>query len=118
MHSFEILAIRLKLPVLVWPLSDIEPLSHPLIFNSPWSFGYIRKLTSPLEAISLTVLCAANITRPGISKLHSHCPLRVPIYALFEWSLGDLFLVCREIHDVSQCRIRTMELSICRRTYI
>ena len=36
--------VKLKLPVLVRPLSAIQPFSHPLTFNLPWSLGYIRKL--------------------------------------------------------------------------
>ena len=35
---------KLKLPVLVGPLSAIQPLIHPLTFNIPWSLGYSRKL--------------------------------------------------------------------------
>ena len=33
-----------KLPVLVGPLSAIQPFNHPLTFNFSWSLGYIRKL--------------------------------------------------------------------------
>ena len=33
-----------KFTILVGPLSTIQPFSHPLTFNFPWSFGYIRKL--------------------------------------------------------------------------
>ena len=49
-----------KLPVLVGPLSAIQPFSHPLTLNFPWSLGYIKKLAfgSPY---SLPVLCAANM---------------------------------------------------------
>ena len=77
----------LKLPVLVaiQPLFDI---------NFLWSLGY----GLPEKTISLPVLCAAFIRRPGISNMHRHRPLRVPIHILFEWSLGDSFLVLREIH--------------------
>ena len=46
----------------------------------------------PGETVSLAVLCAANIRRPGISNMHR------PIHTLVEWSLGDSFLVPREIH--------------------
>ena len=60
----------LKLPVLVWPLSVIQPFSHPLTFNFPWSLGYIRILHSglPGETILLPVLWAATIRRSGISN--------------------------------------------------
>ena len=36
--------LKLKLLVLVGPLSAIQPFNHPLTFNFPWSLGYIRKL--------------------------------------------------------------------------
>ena len=34
----------IKILVLIGPLSVIQPFSHPLTFNFPWSLGYIRKL--------------------------------------------------------------------------
>ena len=47
----EKLHLKLKLPVLVGPLSAIQPFSHLLTCNLPWSLGYIRKLefVSPWE---------------------------------------------------------------------
>ena len=41
----------------------------------------------------------------GISKLHRHSPLRVPIHTLVEWSLGDSFFLCPEKITLGQCRI-------------
>ena len=35
---------KLNLPILVGQLSAIQSFSHTLIFNFPWSWGWIRKL--------------------------------------------------------------------------
>ena len=106
----------LKLSLLIWPLSVIQPFCHPLTLTSPGHWATLGKQRSDLpgETISLPVLYAPNIRRPGISNLHRDRPLKVPIYTLVEWSIGYSFLVLREIH-FSQCRFRTREPSICSR---
>ena len=72
----------------------------PIDINFPRSFGYIRKLTfrSPRGNLFHSHLFAPNIRHPGLSKLHRHRPLRVPTRTLIERSLGNSFLVPREIH--------------------
>ena len=70
---------KVKLPVLTGSLSAIQPYSHPLTFNFPWSLDNISIRVSWRETISLPVLTAANIRRPGILNLHRHGHLWVPI---------------------------------------
>ena len=64
------------------------------IHNSPWSSGYLLKLTRG-GTISLPFLAVyIEISRRGISDLHRQRPNRVPIYTLVEWSgamCGELF---------------------------
>ena len=85
----------------------IQPFRYSLILISPWSLGYIRKLAvgSPWGNYFTPGLCSANIRRPGLSNLHRHFILRVPIHAMIEWSLGDSFLVPRKIH------VRALQIS-------
>ena len=71
--------------------SAVQP---PFDINFPWSLGL------PGLTISLPVLYAAKIWHPGISNLQHH-PLRVPIHTLAKWSLGDSFIVPREIHAMT-----------------
>ena len=92
--------LKLKLLVLVGLLSAVQPFSNPLTLTSPghWSMLGNQHSGLPGETISLQVLSAAIIWCPGISNLHRHRPLKVPIHTQVEWSLGDSFLVPREIH--------------------
>ena len=81
--------IKLKLPVF-----------GRAAFSYSATLGHLTSLVTGLHlelhlglpggSISLLVfnLCAANIRCPGISNLHRHSPLRVPIYTLVKWSLG------------------------------
>ena len=80
--------------------SNVQPFSHPSTLTSygHWATSGNQRSGLPGETISLPVSCAANIRRPVISNLHRHRPLRVSIQTLFELSLGDSFLVPREIH--------------------
>ena len=92
--------IERDLPSLVGPLFVTQLFSHPWTLTSPDHWVTLGNQYSglPEETISLSVLCAANIRCPGISNLHRHCPLRVPILTLIDWSLRDSFIVPREIH--------------------
>ena len=71
-------ALKVKVPVLVGPLSAIQPLSHSLTLTFPGHLGYIRKLVFryPRKTISLLVWCAVYIRCPGISNLDRHRPLK------------------------------------------
>ena len=89
-----------KLPVFVRPPSAVQP---PFDIQCITSSGHWATLGNQLsgptgETVSLSVLCAATKRRPRRSNLHRHHSLMVPIHTLIEWSLGDLFLVPREIH--------------------
>ena len=102
--------LQIKLPVLVGPLSAIQPFNHPLTFNFPWSLGYIRKSTfrvSPGETISLPFFFVAPrnfklAQTPPSQGTNSHLD-RVELRSPEKFTLG-------------QCRIRTRDLSIFNRT--
>ena len=84
----------------------IQPFSHPLTFNFPWSLGYIRKLAfgSPWGSYFTPGFVCSQHMAPRNINLHRHHLLRVPIHTLVEWSLGDSFLMPREIY--CQCRFK------------
>ena len=72
-----------KLPVLLGPLSAIQPFSHTLIFNLPWSLGYmyITKLAfwSPWENYFTPVFLCSQHTVPRIILTCT------PVHTLVEW---------------------------------
>ena len=92
--------------------SNIEAYYYCLRLNIIWT-TFIR-----FEYCTLLhyFLCAANIRRSGISNLHRHHPLGVPIHTFVEWTLGDPFLLPTKKFTLGQCRIRITDLSICSRT--
>ena len=59
--------------VLIGPLSAIQPFSHPLTFNFPWSLGFIRKLAfgSPWGNYFTTGFVCIQHTAPKNIKLPS-----------------------------------------------
>ena len=61
-------------------------------------YNIYTSLQNSYNSISHPVFYAANIRRPGISDLQRQCLTRVQIHTLVERSLGDSFLVPREIH--------------------
>ena len=64
--------------------------------------SHLETSESLQENLFTPVVSAVNIRRPGISHLHRHHPLKVPIHTLFKWSLRDSFLVVhRDIHVCS-----------------
>ena len=81
-----------------------------------WSLGYFRKLAfwSPWGNYFTPGFCAANIRRPGITCTDT----ALSGYQFIPWSSGasDIHLLCPEKFTLGQCRFRTTELSICRRT--
>ena len=86
---------KLKLPVMVGPLSAVKLFSHTLTLTFPGNWATFGKWHSDLpgETISFLALCAANMWHPGISNLHRDHTFRVPIHILVERSLGDSFFV-------------------------
>ena len=68
-----------RLQVVVGPLSAIHPFSHSLALTSPGHWATLENYRSGFtgDIISLPVLWAANIRRPGISNLHRHRRLGV-----------------------------------------
>ena len=108
---------KLKLPVLVRLLSAVQPFSHHLTFNFPWSlfWGYIRKLAvgSPL----------GNNLRSLPGFVYSHHNIKLaqtqPSQGI-NTHLGGLEsqtnFFCPENFTLGQCRIRTQDFSIFSRT--
>ena len=96
-------------------ISAVQRFSHPFTFNLPWSLGgYMKKLSfwSPWGYYFTPGFVRSQHTGPGILNLHRHCPLRVPIHTLVEWRL----FLYEVKFTLGQCRIRTTDPSICRRT--
>ena len=98
-----------KSPDLVRPLSAIRPFTYRFICYWATLFW------SLWETILLPVLCAANKRRQGITNLHRHHPLRVPIHSFVVWGLGNSFPVPREIHisSVQDSNLGTLNLYQC-----
>ena len=69
---------------MVVPLSDIQP---PFDINFAWRLVFRHSR-----------FCMQPTNGAHISNLQKHSPLRVPIYTLVRCTLGDSFLVPREIH--------------------
>ena len=89
--------------------SAIQP---PFDINFHQSLGYIRKQASwsPWgNYLTPGFVCSQYKLRPGITNLHRrHRPFMVPVHILVECSLGDSFLVPREIH------VRSMYMYSCQ----
>ena len=87
---------KLKLPVLVWSLSSIQPFSHPLTLTSPCHWASFRVSLGKL--FHFRFCSQTTFGAQDISNLHRHRPLREQIHTLVKWNLGDSCHVPREIH--------------------
>ena len=104
-----------KLPILVGPLSAIQPFRHPLTFKFPWPLGYIRRLAfgSPWGSYFTPGFVCSQHTAPRNIKL-AQCHIALSRYQFTPWSSGasEIHFLCFEIFTLGRCRNRTTNLNL------
>ena len=94
---------------------SLQPFSHNLTFNFPWSLGYIRKLAFGCpwgNYFTPSFVCTTYGAQEF--KLAQTPPLRVGNNSCLGWVEPRRYISCtQKKFTLSQCRIRTRDLSIC-----
>ena len=106
---------KLTLPVLVGPLSAIQPHFDT---NLSWSLGYIRKLKFKYHWGKLFHSRYCVQPTHGAQEYHSCKYTAHSGYQFTPWLSGasEIHFCAQEIFMLGQCRIWTRDLSICIRT--
>ena len=81
------------------------------------SFGYIRKLVFASSWGNSHFSLQPTYGDQAYQTCTDTALSGYQIHTLVEWSLVDLFLVPREIHQLGQCRVQTRDLLIHCRTH-